>query len=137
MKYVGIAVKQEVKYTFVQHVFNVHKDGILCQKMIHKLVHLIELPYLEINQRIACLNEGNDVLSCFRQLIEILFSGGTGKPSPARSGDYSGVTFLFQNIVNGGSADARDLISETLTIVPLTSQLDSYREDPELEEDDE
>ena len=33
--------------------------------------------------------------------------------------------------------DVGCFFSETLTIVPLTSQLDSYREDPELEEDDE
>ena len=50
-------------YKRVQKNFN--KNGILRQKMIYKLIHLIQFPYLEIHQRVILPDQGDYILGSF------------------------------------------------------------------------
>jgi hypothetical protein len=65
MEYMGIPVKQQVKDAFIKYIFNLDEDGVFGQQMIHKLIHLIQFPYLEIHQRVILPDQGDYILGSF------------------------------------------------------------------------
>ena len=60
-----ITLKKQVEDGFIKHVFNLNEDGVLRKQMIHKLIHLVKLPDLEIHKREMFLDQSSYVLCGF------------------------------------------------------------------------